>query len=100
MIDKNLNTNVIFVPYIFKEHTKESLNDYNLKIKEYKILHECCPKCKSTKYQCTLAGFIMKDDYKDLNTCICSKCNDKHTVHDRIPGNKLREKRLNFILND
>jgi O-acetyl-ADP-ribose deacetylase (regulator of RNase III) len=26
-----------------------------------------------------------REDYKDLNTCMCSKCYDIHKTHDRVP---------------
>lgn len=29
-----------------------------------------------------------KDEYKDLNRCVCSNCGDVHTTHDRVSYTK------------
>jgi len=54
----------------------------------YKKQHKVCPKCGSTGHSTTLMGYILNSDkreeYKDLNSCVCSECGDKHTAHDRI----------------
>ena len=56
--------------------------------KQYKIDHECCPKCGSKDYGSTFAGYVMFDNdlesYRDENTCVCSHCGDKHIFHNRV----------------
>lgn len=66
----------------------ESRREYDLFMLSYHKEHECCPKCGSTDHSTTFMGFIMdsanRDAYKDLNNCVCSKCGDKHTYHERV----------------
>lgn len=80
---------LVFMPYICVEHTEESSKAYDEFIDEYKRLHACCPKCGETGCTTTLVGYILnmdkKEEYKDLNKCICNKCGDKHIMHDRVP---------------
>ena len=57
---------------------------------EYEKRHARCPKCLQTECAETLVGYLLtdiklKEDYKDLNRCYCTKCGDKHTKHDRVP---------------
>ena len=81
----------ILVPYVFAEHTKESLAAYNKIMKKYRKEHEFCPKCGAKGHSTTLMGYPLKDvDYKDLNICVCSNCGDKHTAHERISLKELR----------
>jgi len=79
----------VFIPYIFVEHTEESSKEYDNFMYEYNILHASCPKCGETECTTTLVGYPLdmnkKEEYKDLNRCVCSKCNDVHTVHNRLP---------------
>lgn len=55
---------------------------------QYKKDHALCPKCRHSAHSTTLAGYIYyadrPDDYKDQNTCVCSHCKDRHTVHERV----------------
>jgi hypothetical protein len=74
------SSGVVFLPYIFKEHTEESLLKYNQSAKLYKIEHECCPKCGATEHSSTLVAYIGND----LNRCKCFVCGDEHVTHDRI----------------
>lgn len=87
-----LEPGFVWAPYIPTEHTKESLDDYNTFMKKYKELHAACPKCGGTGCTTTLVGFIMMSDnreaYEDLNDCVCYKCGDKHTYHERVPLKK------------
>jgi hypothetical protein len=80
----------VFMPYICVEHTEESSKEYDDFMKEYHKQHECCPKCGETGCTTTLVGYVLnmdkKEEYKDLNKCVCSKCGDKHTIHDRVPS--------------
>lgn len=66
-------------------------SEYDIFMNEYAKLHACCPKCGHISYNTTLVGYILnldkKHEYKDLNRCICSNCNDKHTRHERIQAN-------------
>lgn len=57
-------------------------------LKEYKINHAKCPKCGAESHSTTYVGYILhmdkKDEYKDLNKCVCSECGNVHTTHDRV----------------
>ena len=56
---------------------------------QYRIDHAACPKCGETSHMSTLVAYAMDtdrlEDYKDLNTCTCTRCRDKHTAHERVP---------------
>lgn len=56
---------------------------------KYKKDHAVCPKCNAIEHSTTLAGFPIYSDnleaYEDKNTCVCSKCYDIHTCHERVP---------------
>jgi len=68
-------------------------------LKEYDSNRVCCPKCKSRFYTTTLQGYVLDlndmESYKDLNTCVCRDCGDKHTFHDRVKD--LDEKTKKFL---
>lgn len=68
---------------------RESDIRYRNFMQEYKIQHAACPKCGGLDYTTTLAGYTFNSDnpeqYKDLNTCECSMCHNRHTAHDRVP---------------
>jgi len=78
----------IYLPYILAEHTEKSLKDHKKFMVKYKKEHEVCPKCGDKGHSSTLMGYIMHSDkrneYKDLNRCVCLKCGDQHTMHERI----------------
>lgn len=78
----------IYVPYIFEQHTEESLKEYNEFMDEYKKLHAVCPKCGAKEHSTTLMGYPLYSDkmeeYKNLNRCACFNCGDKHFAHNRI----------------
>jgi hypothetical protein len=82
--------NIIYVPYIMKDHTEESLKDYNDFMSQYKEEHECCPKCGATGHSTTFMGYILnmdkKEEYKNLNDCKCTKCGNTHAAHERVPS--------------
>lgn len=67
---------------------QESMTEAEVFRKEYRRLHAACPKCGEASCISTLAGYILdwnkKEEYKDLNTCTCPKCNDVHTRHERV----------------
>jgi len=88
----------ILVPYIIAEHSEESLKDYHEFMAVYKKAHEVCPKCGSTSHSTTFMGYIMdsskRDEYKDLNNCVCSECKDLHTMHDRIGNEEFLQKEI------
>ena len=54
---------------------------------EYDLDHECCPKCKSKKYQTTCLGifFFEGKPFKDKNQVYCS-CGWHGTVDDLTKG--------------
>ncbi len=62
--------------------------EYDEFMEQYHFNHECCPVCNDTSCRSTLVGYVLdmnkKEEYKDLNRCICSKCGNTHTTHDRI----------------
>ena len=70
------------------EHTEESLKEYNEFMTNYRIEHECCPKCGSIEHTTTLMGNIKNgNNYKNLNQCVCVDCLDVHTCHERVKTN-------------
>jgi hypothetical protein len=92
---KNGEQGIIFVPWILKEHTTESLKDYNSFMKKYRKQHEVCPKCGAKEHITTLMGYPMysdrREEYKDLNSCLCV-CGDVHSCHDRISIKEFKNK--------
>lgn len=78
----------IYAPYIMKEHTPESLAEYDKFAKLYGARHQVCPKCGSKIYSTTLVAYVKGwgniDEYKNLNRCICQNCGSIHTNHDMI----------------
>lgn len=72
------NTNTRVDKYFNRDYFDRLHNDYEEFMK---------------KYRTTLTGFIFdhenKDEYKDLNDCICN-CGDKHVFHDRISENEFK----------
>lgn len=92
---------IVYLPYQIVE-SQEPSKEYDDFMREYEEKHARCPKCGDSGSYTTLVGYILnmdkKDDYKDLNRCICTKCNDAHTKHDRIPSkNYMRKIKLNEI---
>ena len=88
----------VMSPFVFVEHTEESLKEYNEFMSAYRTLHEVCPKCGATGHSTTLFGYVLnwekKEEYKDLNTCVCSECGDKHTAHQRISAEEFQSTNL------
>jgi DNA-directed RNA polymerase subunit M/transcription elongation factor TFIIS len=79
----------------FKEELDKIVNQLNEQSKEndkfkkeYYEKHKLCPKCGSNKHTSTFVAYILhsdkKDDYKDLNKCVCLECGDTHATHDRV----------------
>lgn len=87
-----MKTGLVFAPYIIRQHTEESLKEYNEFMSTYNKLHECCPKCGGKGHTSTLMGYALdsenKEGYKDKNSCCCSNCGDTHITHDRVPFKK------------
>ena len=85
---QNGESGIVYVPWVFCEHTDESLNDYKKFMKQYHKEHELCPKCGFTEHITTIFSYPLYDDnrsaYKDQNKCICVRCGDHHIVHDRV----------------
>jgi transcription elongation factor Elf1 len=80
----------VWIPYVIAETTENKPSEeYNEFMREYELQHKCCPKCGHHECSSTLVGYILymdkKDEYKDLNKCVCSRCGDRHTTHDRVP---------------
>lgn len=78
----------VLVPYILSEHSEESSNRYSEFMNQYHNQHKYCPECGCEHYTTTLVAYILnwdkRDEYKDNNKCVCSKCGDVHTTHDRV----------------
>lgn len=72
---------------VVKDLNEQSVKSDNFK-KEYYLNHKFCPKCGNEGHSTTLVGYILdmdkKEEYKDLNNCVCSKCGDIHTAHERV----------------
>ncbi len=85
---KMVDPGFVYIPYIIKEHTKESLEKLDI----YNSFHALCPNCGSNAYNTTLVGYPFTDleIYKDMNKCTCLNCNDIHIMHDRISTDNLK----------
>ena len=96
---KNGEQGFIFVPWVYAEHTPESLKEYNKFMKAYHKAHEVCPRCGSNGYSTTLMGYPLvaghEDEYKDLNACTCTLCKYYHTAHERISKKEFKAKEKN-----
>ncbi len=81
----------VLAPYVLVDHTEESSKRYTEFMDEYYKQHERCPICGAEEHLSTLVGYILdfdrKDEYKDMNSCECMGCGDKHSAHDRVPSN-------------
>jgi hypothetical protein len=66
---------------------QDSIKHDNFK-KEYYKKHKLCPKCQAMEHSTTLMSYTLNlknpQEYKDLNSCVCTKCKHIHTTHDRI----------------
>lgn len=73
------------------EFLMQERREYKKVLKEYHLNHALCPKCGAKGHSTTYMGYIIntakKDEYKDLNRCVCSECGDVHTTHDRVKLN-------------
>jgi ribosomal protein L32 len=76
-----------------KAFNEQSIENDNFK-KEYHKKHKLCPKCGASQNVTTLIAYVLypdkKEEYKDLNDCVCLKCGDRHTVHERINSNEFK----------
>jgi len=78
---------IVYAPYkiVFATEPNE---EYDVFMKEYKKMHDACPKCNSIIHSTTLVGYILdmseKEKYKDKNRCVCLECGDTHITHDRV----------------
>lgn len=79
----------VYAPYVIRQHTEESLKEYDEFMSIYNKLHEYCPKCGGKDHISTLMGYALnlenKEEYKDENSCVCSNCGNIHITHDRVP---------------
>jgi len=93
---ENLESGLIWAPYVLVEHNEESLKEYREFMDKYNEEHEFCPKCGSKKHSTTLMGYPLirgeEDKFRDLNQCVCTDCGDVHTTHERI--NKINKQKL------
>lgn len=66
----------------------QSKQDYDSFMNQYRKDHALCPKCRHSAHMSTLVGYVYnaedKENYKNLNTCTCSHCGDRHTTHERV----------------
>lgn len=85
---------LIWSPYIPMMVDKPD-EEYTKFMKEYHRMHALCPKCGASNHSSTLVGYILnldkKEEYKDLNNCVCSNCGDKHTAHERVEDKNYKE---------
>jgi hypothetical protein len=87
---EDIDKGYMFVPYILSTEIPDSPSskEYDKFMKKYNKEHDVCPKCGSQICSTTLVGYFLnmekKEEYKDLNNCVCQNCGDKHTWHDRI----------------
>lgn len=67
------------------ENREKEYDDF---MNEYNSNHKYCPKCGAEGHTTTLVSYVLNmdkpEEYKDLNNCVCSKCGDKHTAHERV----------------
>jgi ribosomal protein L32 len=81
---------------------KDKYNSHEEFWKDYKIEHQLCPKCGYIPHSTTLVAYIVNldkpEDFRDLNSCICQNCGDRHKMHDRISISYLRDKKIKNIL--
>ncbi len=80
---------IIYAPFIMVQASENSRPEYDNFMKEYDLKHASCPKCGHHECTSTLVGYALdmdnKEDYKDLNKCVCQRCGNVHTMHDRKP---------------
>jgi len=70
----------------------KELNEQSIAIdkfkEEYKKNHKMCPKCNTLQHSTTLVAYVLdmdkKEEYKNLNKCVCTNCGNIHTTHDRV----------------
>lgn len=89
-IGSPLGVGYVFAPYqVVLEDTPSE--EYTRFMDNYKIEHQCCPKCGSTSHWSTLWGYMWDssspETYQDKNQCKCSDCGDKHITHERVKKN-------------
>lgn len=87
--DPNNKQGYVFCPYVIQVSSKsEPSPEYQEFMKKYGNEHAVCPKCGHIGHSSGLMGYPVnmekKDEYKDLNKCLCSFCGDKHLAHNRI----------------
>lgn len=89
-ITENTKSPEYMDPVCFPCATKfsQSRQDYDSFMNQYRKDHALCPKCRKSGHTTTLVGYAFHadkpDEYKDLNTCVCLHCNDRHTKHERV----------------
>ena len=85
--DQTVAPGVVFVPWVLQDSTGKTNPEYETFMKDYHEKHSICPKCGHDKHSVTLMSYPLdmnnKEDYKDLNQCVCAACGDQHTVHER-----------------
>lgn len=89
-VTDNTKSHLYVEPVCFHCATKlhQSRQDYESFMNQYRKDHALCPKCRHSAHMSTLVGYAYvaenKENYKDLNDCVCSVCKDRHTVHERV----------------
>ena len=83
----------VYVPYVIREHTKESLSEYDKFMKSYNTEHSLCPNCGSDgPFRISLVGYPLirgkESEYQDKNRSQCQRCGGVHIIHDRKPKTK------------
>ena len=77
----------VYVPYEFSLKSEDDKKYEDFK-REYDEEHEACPKCNALSHISLFMVYPFdvnnKQDYKDLNFCICNECGDEHIAHERV----------------
>jgi len=88
VINTDSSEGYMYAPYILAQSSEESEREYDKFMDAYYKKHDVCPKCGNDSCMTSLFGYVLnmdkKEEYKDRNSCICSKCYDRHIQHDRI----------------
>jgi hypothetical protein len=89
-VTENTKSHVYSDPVCFDCANKQhhSRLEYDSFMNQYHKDHALCPKCKNSGHTSTLVAYAYHsgkpDGYKDLNKCVCSRCGDRHTTHERV----------------
>ena len=96
---KEAPAEVFYAPYVYEDMLPESERstpeerlkrneEYDKFMEDYHNKHAVCPKCGSTHYTHTLAGYIFDkthpENYKDKNSVTCNECGWHGIIDDLV----------------